>query len=76
MKMKDILFVLGLKKKLLSISALDNKCLRVAFIDGEVLMWLRGSSLEDKVCAISKLWRKTGMCFLYMHDMSYFDLLS
>ena len=49
MKMKDILFIPGLKKNLLSISALDKKGFRVAFIDGEVLMWPRGSSLEDAV---------------------------
>ena len=39
MKMKDVLFVQGLKKKLLSISTLDAKGMRVAFIDGQVLMW-------------------------------------
>ena len=49
MKMKDILYVPGLKKNLLSISALDKNGFRVAFIDGEVLMWPRGSSLEDAV---------------------------
>ena len=49
MKMKDILFVPGFKKNLLSISALDKKGFRVAFIDGEVLMWPRGSCLEDVV---------------------------
>jgi hypothetical protein len=39
--MKDILYVPGLKKNLLSISSLDKKGYRVAFIDGEFLMWLR-----------------------------------
>ena len=34
MKMKDVLFVLGLKKNLLSILALDAKGIRVAFVDG------------------------------------------
>ena len=38
MKIKDVLFVPGLKKNLLSISALDVKGLRIAFIDGQVLM--------------------------------------
>ena len=33
-KMKDFLFVPELKKNLLSISALDEKGMRVAFIDG------------------------------------------
>ena len=39
MKMKDVLFVLGLKKNLLSISTLDEKGMRVAIVDGQVLMW-------------------------------------
>ena len=34
MKMKDVLFVPGLKKNLLSISALDEKGMRVGFVDG------------------------------------------
>jgi hypothetical protein len=38
MKMKDVLYVLGLTKKFLSISALDKKGFKVSFIDGEVLM--------------------------------------
>jgi hypothetical protein len=49
MKMKDVLYVLGLKKNLLFISALDEKGFRVAFIDGEVLMWPRGKSIDDVV---------------------------
>ena len=38
MKMKDVLFVPRLKKNLLSISALDAKGIRVAFVDGQVRM--------------------------------------
>jgi hypothetical protein len=38
MKMKDVLYVPGLTKNLLSISALEKKGFRIAFIDGEVLM--------------------------------------
>jgi hypothetical protein len=38
MKMKDVLYVSGSTKNLISISALDKKGFRVAFIDGEVLM--------------------------------------
>ena len=37
MKVKDVLFVQGLKKNILSISALDAKGMRVAFVDGQVL---------------------------------------
>ena len=47
--MKEVLFVPGLKKNLLSISALDKKGYRVAFIDGQVLMWPKGKSIEDVV---------------------------
>jgi len=39
MKMKDVLYVPGLKKNILSISALDEKEFIFASIDGEVLMW-------------------------------------
>jgi hypothetical protein len=39
LKMQDVLYVPGLKKNFLSISTLDEKGFRVAFIDGEVLMW-------------------------------------
>ena len=49
MKMKDVLYVLGLKKNLLSISALDKKKFRISFIDGEVLMWPRGKTIEDEI---------------------------
>ena len=36
----------GLKKNLLSISALDKKGYRVSFINGQVLMWSKGKTLE------------------------------
>jgi len=49
MKMKDILYVPGLKKNLLSILALDEKGFIFAFIDGEVLMWPRGNSIDDAI---------------------------
>ena len=49
MKMKEILYVPSLKKKLLSISALDKKGYRVSFIDGQVLMWSKGKTLENVV---------------------------
>ena len=47
--MKNVLFVPGLKKNLLSISALDAKGMRVAFVDGQVLMWPKGKSFDDAV---------------------------
>ena len=46
-KMKEVLYVPGLKKNLLSISALDKKGFRVAFVDGEVLMWPKGKKIAD-----------------------------
>ena len=49
MKMKEVLYVPGLKKNLLSILALDKKGYRVAFIDGQVLMWSKEKKLEDVV---------------------------
>ena len=49
MKMKDVLFVPRLKKKLLSISALDAKGMRVEFIDGQVIMWPKGKTIDDAV---------------------------
>ena len=49
MKVKDILFVPGLKKKLLSIYALHAKGTRVAFVDGQVLMWPKGKTIDDAV---------------------------
>jgi hypothetical protein len=49
MRMKDVLYVPGLKKNLLSNSSLDKKGFRVTFIDGEVLMWSKGKNIEDAV---------------------------
>ena len=49
MRMKDVIYVPDLTKKLLSISALYKKCFRVAFIDGEVLMWPKGKNIEDAI---------------------------
>ena len=47
--MKDVLFVPGLKKNLLSISALDAKRMRVAFVDDQVLMWPKGKTFYDAI---------------------------
>jgi hypothetical protein len=46
MKMKDVLYVPGLTKNLFFISTLDKKGFRVAYIDGEVLMWPKGKTIE------------------------------
>ena len=39
LKIMDVLYVLGLKKNLISISGLERKGFRVDFVDGQVLMW-------------------------------------
>ena len=39
----------GLNKNLLSISALDAKGMWVAFIDGQVIMWPKGNTIDDVV---------------------------
>ena len=49
MKRKDVLFVLGLKKNILSISALDAKGMRVAFVYVQVLMLPKGNTFDDGV---------------------------
>jgi hypothetical protein len=46
LSIKDILFVQGLKKNLLFISALEDKGSRVAFVDGQVLLWPKKSSID------------------------------
>jgi hypothetical protein len=49
MKMKGVLYVLGLTKNLLSISALENKGFIFSFIYGEVLMWAKGETMKEKI---------------------------
>ena len=49
MKMKGFMYSLGLKKSLLSISSLDKKGFKVAFVDGDVLMWTKGKPINDTV---------------------------
>ena len=48
-KMKYVMYVLGLKKNLLSISSLDKKGFKVSFVDGKVLMWTKGKTIDDAV---------------------------
>jgi hypothetical protein len=49
LKMKDVLYVPSLKNKLLSISALEKKGFKFSFIDGEVLMWAKGETLNETI---------------------------
>ena len=45
--LNNILFVPGLQKNLLSISCLEDKGDRVAFIDGKVVVWDKSSSIDN-----------------------------
>ena len=47
MKMKEVLFVPGLKKNILSILTLDAKGMRVAFVDGQVIMWPKEKYFDE-----------------------------
>ena len=49
MKMKDVMYVPGLKKNLISISSLNKKGFRVSFVDGKFLMCTRGKIVDDAV---------------------------
>jgi hypothetical protein len=49
LKMKDVLYVPGLTKNLLSISTLEKKSFRFAFIDGEIIMWAKGETLNEAI---------------------------
>ena len=49
MKMKYVLYVPRLKNNLMSISALDQKGFTVSFVDGKVLMWSKGKTIDDAV---------------------------
>jgi hypothetical protein len=48
-RMKDVIYVPGLTKNLISISTLDKKGFMVAFIDGEVLMCSKRKTIEDAI---------------------------
>ena len=45
---KNILYVLSLKKKLLSISFLEDKGDKIVFVDGKVLVWGKDLVLINK----------------------------
>ena len=49
MKSTNVLFVVGLKKNLLSISTLYEKGMRVAFVNDQVLMWPKGNTIDDAI---------------------------
>ena len=39
--LQEVLYVPNLKKNLVSISAMEVRCFKVAFINGKVCMWIR-----------------------------------
>ena len=45
--MQDVLYVPGLKKNILSIFSLYGKGIRIAFDDGQVVMWPKGNTIDD-----------------------------
>ena len=47
LKMKYVLYVPGLKKNLLFVSALDAKGKRVSFVDDQVIMWPKVKTIDD-----------------------------
>jgi hypothetical protein len=46
---KDVLFVQKLKKNLLYISGLEDKCFKVDFVVGQVLLWPKNSSIDKAI---------------------------
>ena len=44
--LSDVLYVPGMKRNLVSISALKDKGYKVAFSDGKVLAWHKNSSMD------------------------------
>ena len=49
MKMKEVLYVPGLKKNIISIASLDKKGFIVSFIDSEVIMWMKWKTIDNAV---------------------------
>jgi hypothetical protein len=45
--LSNVLYVLGLENNLVSISFLEDKGNRIAFVDGKVLSWHKESSIEN-----------------------------
>jgi hypothetical protein len=49
MKMKDVLYIPGLTKNLLFVSSLEKKGFILSFINGEVLVWPKGKTMEEAI---------------------------
>jgi len=44
-----VLLVPGLKKNLIYVSALEDKGMRVAFVEGKALMWSKDSNIDSAI---------------------------
>lgn len=77
--LNNILYFLGLKNKLLSISCLEDKGDRIYFVDGKVLVWGKGSSINDarviRICegTLYRLYTPLAQALFHL-DMSPFEL--
>ena len=49
LKITEILYVPGIKKNLLSVSALEDKGFWVTFMEGKALLWHKDSTLESAI---------------------------
>ena len=49
LKIIEILYVPGIEKNLLSVSALEDKGFWVTFMEGKALLWHKDSSLESTI---------------------------
>ena len=54
LKMKDVIYVPGLKKNPLSIFALDAKGMRVSFVNGQVLKCYKGKKIDDAIMIVEE----------------------
>lgn len=69
------MYVLGLMKNLVSVSALEDKGMRVAFIEGKVKTWPVDSPMKDAFILGSRfegLYRVTGRpLFAFVHNTNH-----
>jgi hypothetical protein len=47
LKLEEVLYVPGMKKNLVSISALEDKCYKITFLEGRVLAWHKDSHISS-----------------------------
>lgn len=71
----EVIYVLELKKKLIYISSLEDKRMRIVFINGKVLTWPKGSRIKDSFILVSRvggLYTVTGRPLLEtIHDTNH-----